>query len=168
MTNVLAFLAILPTLLPSSTGNAQLEQLFTFNRDVIQVRLAESSNSAGSNSSLLRKMAVKAEGRGWIVRLSRGQHGKRERKRAGSSAREGSSKVDVLRSLDYRVYRRDEARGFGEFDPPEGFEDEIQSLIDHLSDKVRCGLSLTAVEFSTESFDPTIRTRSFDIPPPNT
>lgn len=48
-----------------------------------------------------------------------------------------SGPTDVLRSLDHRVWKRQDLNDDADFEPPEGFEEEIESLLQSLSDKVR-------------------------------
>lgn len=62
-----------------------------------------------------------------MVRLSRSKTAKAGRKRKISEK--------GLKSLDHRLYAREEEEE-EEFEPPDGFEDEIQGLMDSLSDKV--------------------------------
>jgi len=133
LTNVLAFLAMVPGLLPSDNRSESMSFLWQFHQEVLRP-LFDNDQGVSAGSSLLRKMAVKAEGRWWIVSLGN---------RRSSVRRTARAKVDVenpngsaLHSLDHRVWKRHEAQDDEAFEPPEGFEEQIQSLLDNLSDKV--------------------------------
>lgn len=132
--NVLSFLAIIPGLLPSAGLRGQLDDLRNFHQEALQPRF-EKDNGVSVTSSLLRKMAVKAEGRWWMVKL--GTNRPTEKRAAKASTSESSGSSDVLRSLDHRVWKREEVDEGADFAPPEGLEVEIESLLQNLSDKVR-------------------------------
>jgi len=133
LTNVLAFLAMVPGLLPSDSRSQSMSSLWHFHQEVVRP-LFVNDQGVSAGSSLLRKMAVKAEGRWWIISLGN---------RRSSYSRTARAKADIeksngmaLHSLDHRIWKREEAQDDQDFDPPKGFEEQIQSLLDNLSDKV--------------------------------
>jgi hypothetical protein len=133
LTNVLAFLAMVPGLLPSDSRSKSMSSLWDFHREVLRP-LFVNDQGVSAGSSLLRKMAVKAEGRWWIVSL--GNRRSSGRRIARAKADVENSNGTALHSLDHRVWKRQEAQDDQDFEPPEGFEEQIQSLLDNLSDKV--------------------------------
>jgi hypothetical protein len=133
MVNVLAFLAIIPGLLPTDALRNQLHELRQFHREVLHLRF-EHDKGVSAASSLLRKMAVKSEGRWWVIKL--GTNRPTEKRSTKISNEEPSGSSDVLRSLDHRVWKRQDLNDDADYEPPEGFEEEIESLLQNLSDKV--------------------------------
>jgi hypothetical protein len=122
---------MIPGLLPSESRSGSMSALWQFHQDVLRPRF-DSGTYAGS--SLLRKMAVKAEGRWWTVSL--GNHRASDRRTARARPDVGTSNHEVLHSFDHRIWKRQEAEEDQNFEPPRGFEEQIQSLVDNLSDKV--------------------------------
>jgi hypothetical protein len=110
-----------------------MASLWRFHQEVLQPRF-DRDQGISAGSSLLRKMAVKAEGRWWIVKL--GAHRVSDRRTAKPTQENNMASGEVLRSLDHRIWKRQDDLDDQEFEPPEGFEEEIQSLLDNLSDKV--------------------------------
>ncbi|KAJ9100981.1 hypothetical protein QFC19_005377 [Naganishia cerealis] len=164
LTNILAMLAQLPSLLPDA--RTHLPRLLDFYTNVLAPRV-EGTTGGASNSSnvvtsngLLRKMAVKARGRWWIAMLetTMGDAGRARRNARGR-------KVVTIESNHYvqKQGKADVQEEEEEFDPPEGLEEEIERLMDCLSDKV--GLDplhlyllnsrnpLTLISYRTLSYD---------------
>ncbi|KAJ9124791.1 hypothetical protein QFC24_003160 [Naganishia onofrii] len=169
LTNILALLAQLPSLLPNA--RTHLPKLLEFYTTVIAPHVegtsahgpSSSSSSSGSGSTnvvtsngLLRKMAVKARGRWWIAMLetTMGHAGKARRRGRGRHVvpiQRGRIfklillqilvghlvEANVLQSLVCQQAKGDvrEEEEEEEFDPPEGLEEEIERLMDCLSDK---------------------------------
>lgn len=80
-------------------------------------------------------MTVKSEGRWWMIKL--GSNRPTEKRSVKIVTGGSSGPTDVLRSLDHRVWKRQDLNDDADFEPPEGFEEEIESLLQSLSDKVR-------------------------------
>ena len=133
LVNVLSFLAIIPGLLPSDALRAHLDELRRFHQDVLKERF-DMDSGVSATSSLLRKMAVKAEGRWWMVKIGTNRPNEKRTAKVPVSVCSGSS--EVLRSLDHRMWLRRDIDDFADFEPPEGFEEEIENLLQNLSDKV--------------------------------
>ncbi|KAJ9116353.1 hypothetical protein QFC22_004794 [Naganishia vaughanmartiniae] len=152
LTNILALLAQLPSLLPNA--RTHLPKLLEFYTRVIAPHVegttaAPSSSSSGTHpapvavlsNGLLRKMAVKARGRWWLAMLetTMGDAGRARRSARGRRVKvvQQDGQANILQSLDCQLGRVDiQEEEEDEFDPPEGLEEEIERLMDCLSDKV--------------------------------
>ncbi|KAJ9099164.1 hypothetical protein QFC21_004044 [Naganishia friedmannii] len=150
LTNILALLAQLPSLLPHA--RTHLPKLLEFYTSVIAPHVegtpathGASSSSTGStgvavaSNGLLRKMAVKARGRWWIAMLetTMGDAGKTRRGARGRHVLPiQDGQANVLQSLDCQQGKVDvQEEEEEEFDPPDGLEEEIERLMGCLSDK---------------------------------
>ncbi|GHJ90423.1 hypothetical protein NliqN6_6825 [Naganishia liquefaciens] len=133
-THILALFALLPSLLP--TPKTHLPMLWRFYESTLSPHVG---TATASSNGLLRKMNVKARGRWWVawLNVTMGEAGRMRRRTRGVSGPRGTG-TGVLQSLDYEkreVETQIEQEEEQEFEPPEGLEEEIDALMDSLSDK---------------------------------
>lgn len=141
LTNVLRFMATTPTLFSVDHLSEQLDVLYTFQQSTLRPYLMDESRIA-SESSLLRKMSVKAEGRWWKVKLGSNRPSKQQRHIKSQQAAETSDAA--LKSFDHRIWQRGDLDE-EDYEPPDGFEDEVSNLLESLSDKVSLQHGLNGV-----------------------
>lgn len=133
LTNILAFLALLP-------GLATPDSLETIRRFYLSELLPVLQDEVSSTSGLLRKMAVKAEGRWWIARLGGSGVDERRRRMVAIEGKNGMEKgsTNALERLDHTQFQA--GKGMYdedvEMDLPDGVEEFVDRLMNSLSDKV--------------------------------
>lgn len=138
LTNILTHLALLPTLLPSPQTNLPLIHAFLTGTidpvlapDLPLTTPAIHRHVVGAENGLMRKMRVKVGGRWWVSWLR--VHDFTERRRDRRGARENNG---VLEKLGYEGHQEEGDDERDNMELPDGIEEQIDSLMSSLSDKV--------------------------------